>query len=61
MDLPFHLKTLPPEALDVLRYFGSQRDAIAHALTISDGVGHPPTGDQGIHPDGRGADVPSDG
>lgn len=39
MELPFHLKALPPEALDVLRFYGSSQLAIAHAEEITDGVG----------------------
>ncbi|MEZ4669134.1 MAG: hypothetical protein R3E39_14600 [Anaerolineae bacterium] len=39
MDLPFHLKALPPEALDVLRYFGTLDSPVAHAVEIGDGVG----------------------
>ena len=39
MELPFHLKALPPEALDVLRYFGTRDEPIAHADEITDGVG----------------------
>lgn len=39
MDLPFHLKALPPEALDVLRYFGTLNDPVAHAVKITDEVG----------------------
>lgn len=39
MDLPFHLKTLPPEALDVLRYFGGIDSPIAHADEIISDVG----------------------
>ena len=39
MDLPFHLKALPPEALDVLRYFGTLNDPVAHAMKITDEVG----------------------
>ncbi len=39
MELPFHLKALPPEALDVLRYLGSLPDPVAHAVEISDSVG----------------------
>jgi len=39
MDLPFHLKALPPEALDVLRYFGKLNDPVAHAMKITDEVG----------------------
>jgi hypothetical protein len=39
MELPFHLKALPPEALDVLRYFGNIDMPIAHAEDITEGVG----------------------
>jgi len=39
MDLPFHLKALPPEALDVLRYFGTLDEPVSHAGVISDEVG----------------------
>lgn len=39
MDLPFHLKALPPEALDVLRYFGTLNNPVAHAAKITDEVG----------------------
>lgn len=39
MDLPFHLKALPPEALDVLRYFGTLNEPVAHAVVIGDEVG----------------------
>lgn len=39
MELPFHLKALPPEALDVLRFFGINDLAIARADEITDGVG----------------------
>lgn len=39
MDLPFHLKALPPEALDVLRYFGTLNDPVAHAMKITDELG----------------------
>lgn len=39
MDLPFHLKALPPEALDVLRYFGKLNEPVAHAVVIGDEVG----------------------
>jgi hypothetical protein len=34
MEMPFHLKTLPPEALDILRYFGQQNNLVAHANDI---------------------------
>lgn len=36
MDLPFHLRALPPEALDVLRFFGSLDEPMAHASYIMD-------------------------
>ncbi len=39
MELPFHLKALPPEALDVLRYFGNIDMPVAHAEDITEGVG----------------------
>jgi predicted transcriptional regulator len=39
MELPFHLKALPPEALDVLRYFGNLDEPVAYADEISEGVG----------------------
>lgn len=39
MDLPFHLKALPPEALDVLRYYGTLDEPVAHAVVIGDEVG----------------------
>jgi hypothetical protein len=39
MDLPFHLKALPPEALDVLRYYGTLNEPVAHAVVIGDEVG----------------------
>ena len=39
MDLPFHLKALLPEALDVLRYFGTLNDPVAQAMKITDEVG----------------------
>lgn len=35
-DLPFHLKALPPEALDVLRYYGTLSQPIASSEAISD-------------------------
>jgi predicted transcriptional regulator len=38
-ELPFHLKALPPEALDVLRYFGTLDSPVAFADEIIDGVG----------------------
>ncbi len=39
MELPFHLRALPPEALDVLRFYHKQSLSIAHAEEIMDGVG----------------------
>ncbi len=39
MDLPFHLKTLPPEALDVIRFFGTLDVPVADVDTIYTGVG----------------------
>lgn len=38
-DLPYHLKALPPEALDVLRYYGKANQHVAQAVAITDGVG----------------------
>jgi predicted transcriptional regulator len=39
MELPFHLKTLPPEALDVIRFFGTLDVPVADVETIYSGVG----------------------
>jgi predicted transcriptional regulator len=39
MELPFHLRALPEEALDVLRFFGSRGAAVAYAGEIMDGCG----------------------
>lgn len=39
MELPYHLKALPSEALDVLRYFSQRDEPAAQALVISDEVG----------------------
>jgi len=39
MDLPFHLKTLPPEALDVIRFFGTLDVPVAEVDAIYSGVG----------------------
>jgi predicted transcriptional regulator len=39
MELPFHLRALPPEALDVLRFYNANQMSIAHADEIMDGVG----------------------
>jgi hypothetical protein len=38
MDIPYHLKTLPPEALDILRYFGTLDSPSAHADDIIEGA-----------------------
>lgn len=39
MDMPHHLRTLPPEALDILRYFHTLRAPSAHAEQIIEGAG----------------------
>jgi predicted transcriptional regulator len=39
MELPYHLKALPPEALDVIRYFSGLDSPIARADEITNGVG----------------------
>src|SRR5215470_5353846 len=39
MELPFHLRALPSEALDVLRFYNASNLSIAHADEIMDGVG----------------------
>lgn len=39
MELPYHLKALPPEALDILRYYGTIESHSAHADTIVEGAG----------------------
>jgi|GEM_PF-283804 len=39
MELPFSLRTLPPEAIDILRFFGSNGAASAHADEITQGAG----------------------
>src|SRR5688500_15862663 len=39
MEMPFHLKTLPPEALEILRYYGQQGSNIAQADDICDATG----------------------
>lgn len=39
MELPFHLRALPPEALDVLRFFGTLNDPLAYSDEIMEGVG----------------------
>ena len=38
MDIPYHLKTLPPEALDILRYFRTLDTSSAHADDIIEGA-----------------------
>jgi hypothetical protein len=39
MELPFHLRALPDEALDVLRFFGSRGVPVAYTGEIMDGCG----------------------
>jgi predicted transcriptional regulator len=39
MDMPFHLKTLPPEALDILRFYAGHAENVARADEIMDGSG----------------------
>ena len=39
MDMPFHLKTLPPEALDVLRFYAGHSDDIARSDEVMTGSG----------------------
>ena len=39
MELPYHLKTLPPDALDVIRFMGSLEYYTASKDEITDGVG----------------------
>lgn len=39
MELPYHLKALPPEALDILRYYGTIESHSAHADAIVEGAG----------------------
>ena len=39
MDMPHHLRTLPPEALDILRYFHTLSATSAHAEQIIEGAG----------------------
>ncbi|MBZ0295375.1 MAG: hypothetical protein K8L99_22640 [Anaerolineae bacterium] len=38
MELPYHLKTLPPDALDVLRYLGTVDDLMAYKDDICEAV-----------------------
>ena len=39
MDLPYSLQTLPPEAVDILRYYAGTTGESAHADSIIDGAG----------------------
>jgi hypothetical protein len=39
MEMPFHLRKLPPEATDILRYFGANGGSAAHADDIIEGTG----------------------
>jgi DNA-binding MarR family transcriptional regulator len=39
MELPYHLKTLPDDALDVIRFLGTLEDATASVDDICDNVG----------------------
>jgi predicted transcriptional regulator len=39
MDLPYSLQTLPPEAVDILRYYAGINGESAHADSIVDGAG----------------------
>ena len=39
MELPYSLQTLPPEAVDILRYYASISTDAAHADAIVDGAG----------------------
>ncbi len=39
MDFDYQLKTLPPEALAVIRFYGTQEGAIAHASDITRATG----------------------
>src|SRR5688572_21605659 len=39
MEMPFHLKTLPPDALEILRYYGRSETNIALADDICDNTG----------------------
>lgn len=39
MELPYHLKTLPPDALDVIRYLGTVDDYRAYKDDICENVG----------------------
>lgn len=39
MDMPLHLKTLPPEALDILRFYAKSSEMISRTDAIMDGTG----------------------
>ncbi|MCC6614417.1 MAG: hypothetical protein IT320_13130 [Anaerolineae bacterium] len=39
MEMPFHLKTLPSEALDILRFFAEHNENVAHTNAMIDGTG----------------------
>jgi hypothetical protein len=39
MDMPFHLKTLPPEALDILRFYAQHNELTAHVEAIVEKTG----------------------
>ncbi|NWG15425.1 MAG: hypothetical protein HXY41_02205 [Chloroflexi bacterium] len=39
MELPFHLRALPPESLNVLRFFGTLDEPLAHASIIMEEAG----------------------
>lgn len=38
MDMPFHLRTLPPEALEIIRYYSGAGTHVAHADAIQRGT-----------------------
>lgn len=39
MEMPFHLKTLPAEALDILRFFAGHNEAVAQTSAMIDTTG----------------------
>lgn len=39
MELAFHLRALPPDALDIIRFMGTLDDPLAHADVIAEEVG----------------------
>ncbi|MBE0691209.1 MAG: hypothetical protein IH587_13910 [Anaerolineae bacterium] len=39
MEMPFHLKTLPSEALDILRFFAGHSENVAQTSAMIDGTG----------------------